>query len=73
VTGITIFRVVTGKQPSGTGRVTLKTYIEKELRDGGPDTIEKRVAKLCDPGARWCMRTSLRHTFSKDSLRDFFV
>jgi hypothetical protein len=65
VTGITIFRVVTGQQPSGTGGVTLKTSIEKALRRGSPDAIEKSVEKLCDPVARWCMRTSLRHTFPK--------
>ena len=64
MTGITIFRVVTGQQPSGTGGVTLKTSIEIALRRGSPEAIEKSVEKLCDPMARWCMRTSLRHTFS---------
>ena len=65
VTGITIFRVVTGQQPSGTGGVTLKTAIEKALRRESPDAIGKSVEKLCDPVAQWCMRTCLRHAFSK--------
>ena len=58
--GITIFRVVTGQQPSGRGGVTLKTSIEIALRRASPDAIETLVTKLCDPAARWCRHTALR-------------
>jgi serine/threonine protein kinase len=58
--GITIFRTVTGKHPSGSGVETLKTSIEKALRRGSAKEIEKRVAELCDPAARWCARASMR-------------
>ena len=57
--GITIFRVVTGKHPSGSGGVTLKTSIEKALRHGSPADVAKRVEQLCEPVAQWCARASL--------------
>ena len=58
--GITIFRTVTGKHPSGSGVETLKTSIERALRHGSAEEIEKRVAGLRDPVAQWCARASLR-------------